>query len=672
MSKSDYLILIGPPNSGKTTLFNWITGYKKQTVNYPGSTVDLSFGLVRQKKAISSWTLVDTPGVYSLSSPSSEGEVTKNILKEAIKNKNLRGIVLVLDATRLKRQMVFAFQLKELGLPVILALSMYDIQKQESPFDLSTLSKQLGIPVCPIEGLLGGGVFQLLDAASIHFKDRPMFPASARTRFENSGFKELAAKRKKPKSTKKLAPMKTGITSYGHKISSLPSDILFSTWSKKKQEEYLKKAKKIVDKVSIQKATDKIGKRTRKVDSWLLHPVFGFVFLSLILFTFFSGIFWIAQPFMHFIDSSFSWGADKILNLGENRFIWNFIANGVLTGFGAFLVFVPQVFILFLGLYLLEDSGYLSRAVTLVDGPFSRIGLSGKSLFPFLSAFACAIPATLSARSISSKRERWITIFVLPFMTCSARLPVYALLLGFLFYESSAWKPGLIMSLIYLLSLLLGILASGILNIFLKSDKSSSFLMELPLYRRPVLFSVFLSSWSRTKHFIRKAGPVIFTFTLIMWITTHFPRYPDLRPEEQIQKSYAGQFGQMIEPVFKHIGGDWRVGVSLLSAFVAREVFVPVLAVTLKNTEFEESTGKAFQSPLTETMQKARLADGRPLFSTASILALLVFFMLSLQCLSTTGIAYKETGSWRFAAFQLISFNVLAYMGAVLSYILLS
>ncbi len=654
MSKSDYLILIGPPNSGKTTLFNWITGYKRQTVNYPGSTVDLSFGLVRQKKDLSSWTLVDTPGVYSLSSPSSEGEVTKNLLKDSIKNKELRGIILVLDATRLKRQMSLVFQLKELGLPVILALSMYDIQKRESRFDLSALSKQLGIPVCPIEGLLGGGVFKLLDAASIHFKDTPIV-------FENSDFKGPSTKR--TGSQRKMRPD-------GYKIFSL-SSTLVSTWSEKKQEEYLKEAKKIVDKISIQKTKEKIGEGTKKVDSWLLHPVFGFVFLSLILFTFFSGIFWIAQPLMHFIDSSFSWGADKILNLGENLFIWNFIANGVLTGFGAFLVFVPQVFILFLGLYLLEDSGYLARAVTLVDGPFSRVGLSGRSLFPFLSGFACAIPATLSARSISSKRERWITIFVLPFMTCSARLPVYALLLGFLFYESSAWKPGLIMSLIYLLSLLLGILASGILNICLKSDRRSSFLMELPLYRRPVLLSVFASSWSRTKHFIRKAGPVIFTFTLIMWVTTHFPRYPDLRPEEQIQKSYAGQFGQMIEPVFKQMGGDWRVGVSLLSAFVAREVFVPVLAVTLKNTELDESA-KAFQSPLTKTMQKARLADGRPLFSTAGILALLVFFMLSLQCLSTTGIVYKETGSWRFAAFQLISFNVLAYIGAVLSYILLS
>ena len=621
MSKSDYLVLVGPPNSGKTTLFNWITGYKRQTVNYPGSTVDLSFGLVRKKGC--SWKVVDTPGIYSFLSSSSEGEVTQKILKDSITNNELRGIVLVLDATRLKRQLPFFFQLKEAGLPVILALSMYDLQKKEAPFDFFLLSKKLGVPVCPIEGLLGGGVPELLELAQNQF----------------------------------TKPFK--------------SSVVFSTvWSKKKQEGYLERARNIVDRVLTRKTTRQIGKKTYWLDSWLLHPVFGFGFLSLILFVFFSGIFWLAQPLMDFIDSGFSYGVESILKFGQDNLIVDFLANGIVTSFGAFFVFVPQVFILFLGIYLLEDSGYLARAVTLVDGPFSYIGLSGRSLFPFLSGFACAIPATLSARSISSKRERWITIFVLPFMTCSARLPVYALLLSFLFYGDSAWKPGLIMSILYFLSLLLGILAAGILNVFLKSDKKSSFFMELPLYRRPVLSNILSSSWSRTRHFIWKAGPVIFTFALIMWVATHFPRYSDVTPEQQIQKSYAGQFGQVIEPVFEQMGGDWRVGVSLLSAFVAREVFVSVLAVTLKNTQSEEES--PFRSSMVETMRMTKKPDGNPLFSRAGILALLVFFVFSLQCLSTTGIVYKETGSWKFAAVQLISLNILAYVGAVVTYHLLA
>ena len=645
MSKSDYLILIGPPNSGKTTLFNWITGYKRQTVNYPGSTMDLFFGLIRKGPPGTEWKVVDTPGIYGFFSPSQEGEVTRNVLKDSLANKELRGVILVLDATRLKRQLPFAFQLKESGLPVILALSMYDIQKKESGLDLELLSKKVGLPVCPIEGLLGGGTAELIQRARAHF-------------------------------TNKVS------------LSSVESLKIFSPdeWSPEKQEGYLQRAKTAVDRALVRPSRESVGQKTRWLDSWFLHPVLGFGFLAVILFTFFSALFWLAQPLMDFIDGGFGYGISALLKWGGDGFFINFLANGILTGIGAFFVFVPQVFILFVGIYLLEDSGYLARAVTLVDGPFSRIGLSGKSLFPFLSGFACAIPATLAARSISSKRERWITIFVLPFMTCSARLPVYALLLSFLFFGASAWKPGLIMSLLYFLSLFLGLLSAGLLNMFLKKEKvGSSFFMELPLYRRPVLSNVLVSSWSRTKHFICKAGPVIFTFALIMWTATHFPRYPDLPPEEQVQKSYAGRFGRVIEPVFEHIGGDWKVGVSLLSAFVAREVFVSVLAVTLKNTAEPagaltegdlaggaKGEGGVFPASLVRTMKEARSSNGDPLFSTAGVLALLVFFMLSLQCLSTTGIVYRETGSWRFAAIQLISLNLLAYACSALTYSLLT
>ena len=618
-NKKDYIILIGPPNSGKTTLFNWLTGYNKQTVNYPGSTVDISIGPIRKQPAGYLWKAVDTPGIYSFFSSSPEGSATQDILRSALKNKELKGVILVLDATRLQRQLPFAFQLKEAGLPVVLALSMYDIQKKESAFDCALLSRILAVPVCPVEGLLGGGVSALLNEARLQFK---------------------------------------------HKKAPLSLDVLSAKWSEKKQENYLKQAKRAVDKIQVQKAKKQIGKKTKKLDSWFLHPVFGFGFLSVILFVFFSGIFWLAQPLMNLIDGGFGYSIGGLLKWGRDHFFVDFLANGVLTGFRAFLIFVPQVFILFFGLYLLEDSGYLARAVSLVDGPFSRIGLSGRSLFPFLSGFACAIPATLAARAISSKRERWITIFVLPFMTCSARLPVYVLLLGFLFYGDSAWKPGLFMALIYFLSLLLGAFFAGILNLFLKKDKSSSFFMELPLYRRPVLWSVLKSSWSRTKNFVFKSGPVIFSFALLMWFVTHFPRHPELKPVDQIQQSYAGRFGQVIEPVFEKMGGDWRVGVSLLSAFVAREVFVSVLAVTLQNTETAESGSNS----LIQTMKASRFPGGKPLFSYAGVMALLVFFMLSLQCLSTTAIVYKETGSWRWAGAQLVSLNLLAYIGAVATY----
>ena len=701
MSKSECLILLGPPNSGKTTLFNWITGYKRQIINYPGSTADLALGQVssahlassdgKTKKQKPNWTVIDTPGFYGFFTPSPELEVTKKALKEALKNKELRAVILVLDSTRLKRQLPLFFQLKSAGLPVILALTMYDVQKKESHLDINLLSRILKVPVCPIEGLLGGGVKELL--------------ATAESACPQSGEHDD------------------------------------TPWSESKQATYLKKADAIVHKVLVQKDQTTIGQKTKIWDSFLLHPVFGFAFLSLILFAFFSSIFWLAQPLMDLVDRGVGYGVATLLSKGGPGGVMDFLANGVLTGFGSFLIFIPQIFILFLGLCLLEDSGYMARAVSLVDGPFSRIGLSGKSLFPFLSGFACAIPAILSARSISSRKERLITIFVLPFMTCSARLPVYALLLGFLFYGDSAWKPGLLMAFLYFLSLFLGMGVAGLLSLFVSKDKKSSFFMELPLYRRPVLKSVLAVSWSRTKHFILKAGPVIFMFSLLMWAVTNYPRgateassivnppgppyqggtqsgtldgatevssivNPPGPPyqggtqketldgapavdrdtsQKDMAQSYAGQFGRWIEPVFEKMGGDWRIGVSLLSAFVAREVFVSVLAVTLKNTtsnpakttldredESIEEGGSFQRSGLVKVMKQAQWRDEGPLFSTGSILALLVFFIFSLQCLSTTAVVYKEMGSWKWAMAQLVSFNLLAYILAVLTYSLIA
>ncbi len=661
MSASNYLILIGPPNSGKTTLFNWITGYKRQTVNYPGSTVDLSIGLVRKKQSNLSWKIVDTPGVYHLSlsdwnsnkrkidsntATSAEEQVVQQILWDASEQGELRGVILVLDATRLSRQLPLLFYLKAAGVPLVLALSMYDLQRKTASMQLSLLSQRLGVPVCPIEGLLGGGVRELLQTAQSYFKK---------------------------------------------KISIQSLSFNSALWSERGQEKLLKKAQEIVQEISIHKKNSleenhDIGHKTRTIDTWLLHPVFGFAFLSIILFTFFSSIFWLAQPVMDFIDTSFGWMVHSLTTWGEGNAIINFLANGVLTSFGAFFIFVPQVFILFLGIHLLEDSGYLARAVSLVDGPFSRVGLSGKSLIPFLSGFACAIPAVLSTRMIPSKKEKWITIFVIPLMTCSARLPVYVLLLGFLFYGEAAWKPGLLMAGLYFLSLVLGIAAAGLLNLFFKKDKKSNFLIELPLYRRPIISNVLAISWSRTKHFIWKAGPVICLFALIMWGAVNFPHRPNISPKQQVQQSYAGQFGQWIEPAFEQMGGDWRVGISLLSAFVAREVFVSVLAVVLQNTtqNVETHTDTSMKNTATEniivrdrtslvhTMKEARTLDGKPLFSFASIMSLLVFFILSLQCLSTTSIVYRETRSWQLAGLQLVVLNLLAYIGAVFTFYVLS
>ena len=384
------------------------------------------------------------------------------------------------------------------------------------------------------------------------------------------------------------------------------------------------------------------------------------------MFGLFSSIFWLATPFMDIIDKIFSFLIEQTgQSLAFSPKIADFISEGILASFGSVLVFVPQIFILFMGISLLEDTGYLARAVALMDGPFSKIGLSGRSFVPFLSGYACAIPSILLARNLNSKREKFMTLFSIPFMSCSARLPVYALLLSFLFYGQSAWKPGLALSLIYIASFFLGVSAVFFLNLFLKKEEKEIFLLDLPIYRRPVLTKILQNAGKRTQHYIIKAGPAIFTVALAIWLLIHFPLQPELSPAERIQHSYAGQIGRIVEPLFGAMGLDWRVGVALIAAFAAREVFVSVLVLVFSITAVAEET---LSQSLLETMKAASHADGSLIFTTTSVLGLIVFFMFSLQCLSTSAVIYKESGSLKLAITQFLTLNVLAYFMSVLVY----
>lgn len=303
------------------------------------------------------------------------------------------------------------------------------------------------------------------------------------------------------------------------------------------------------------------------------------------MFGLFYSIFWLAVPFMDVIDMTFSFLINHTNRLlSSYPYFSDFVSNGLLSSFGAVLVFVPQIFILFIGLSFLEDTGYLARTVTLIDGPLSKIGLSGRSFVPFLSGYACAIPAVLAARSLDSKREKLMTFFAMPFMSCSARLPVYAILLSFLFYGQAAWKPSVALSLIYIASFLLGMISVFIMNRFLKKEDKGAFLLDLPVYRPPVLKKILKHAGKQTQYYIIKAGPAIFIAALAIWILSHFPIQPELSSAERIQQSSAGQIGQMIEPLFGAMGLDWRVGVALIAAFAAREVFVST-SMSLHNSD---------------------------------------------------------------------------------------
>ena len=549
--------------------------------------------------------MIDTPGVYSLSPKTPSEEISFRTLKENPQS----AVVVVVDAMRVHRQLPIALQLKEAGASVIVALTMMDIFSEK--LDIQKLSKELGLTICPIEGKLGRGVRELVQEVQ-----KKMSLSSDTPSFQ----------------LEKLSPT----------------------------ERFFKQTDQIVKQFFTFKSSQQ-QKWTQRIDRVLLHPLFGLISFGTIMMTLFSSIFWLATPMMDVIDGSFSFASEYIRTWGSSLWI-DFLSEGVITSFAAVAVFIPQIFILFAGICILEDSGYLSRAASLMDTLFSKIGLSGRSFVPFLAGYACAIPACLAARNISSRWERWAVIAVIPLLTCSARLPVYSLLLSLFFY-GEPWKAGVWLGIIYIASMILACIGAFIIHSFIPSQHQKfPFVMELPLYRRPLFLGVLASAWRKTKSYIKGAGPLIFIFALVTWCALNFPQ----TKTDQIKNSYAGQFGQVIEPAVEQIGGDWRVGIGLLSAFVAREVFVSTLASLFQMTQSEEDD--SYQHSLLKKMKKAKNKRGDPVFNFASIISLILFFMISLQCLSTTAIVRRETGSTTFAVIQLISLNGLAYLVSLIFY----
>ena len=629
MDKSDaqnkkQILLAGPPNSGKTTLFNWLTGFKNKTVNYPGSTVLLSIGKLLQKYNLPS-QIIDTPGVYSLFPKSQDEEIT---VKSLFEKKNPL-VILVLDASKLEIQLPLFFQLREAGFPLIIALTMWDLLPQKN-LNLDLLEKALNTPITPLKGLTGEGVGDLIEKMQKEF-DKKSKAFHQIKEWSQSQMDECLRKSK--------SLIQSSLTEQEKKTKSLNQN-------------------------SLQEIKNKKLFHSERFDKLFLHPKKGLLLFACIMFSLFYSIFWFAAPFMSAIDNVFAFLIDKTSqSLSAYPYLSSLTSQGLIASLGAVLLFVPQVFILFIGISLLEDTGYLARAVALMDGPFSKIGLSGRAFIPFLSGHACAIPSVLAVRGLSSKREKWMSFFAIPFMTCSARLPVYVLLLSFLFYGQSSWKPGLALSLIYVLGFFIGIMAVFLLNLFLKKEDKEVFLLDLPVYRRPLLKKVLQNAAKQTHNYLFKAGPAIFTAAFVIWLLSSLPLQPDLSLGEQIKQSYAGQIGRMIEPLFQNMGLDWRVGLALIAAFAAREVFVSVLILVFSLTETTGAT-----ESLLEAMKLANHTDGTPIFTVASVIALIVFFMFSLQCLSTTAIVYKESGSFKLASLQLISLNILAYIMAVATY----
>ena len=624
-SRISTVCLTGAPNAGKTALMNALTGGSFHTANYPGVTVTLSRG--KSKAEFGRQALVvDLPGVHSTSASSPEEELSCQVIEGRHKSVKPDALVVAVDATQLERHLRFASFVARQEKPTVIALTMMDLlPRVQRSVNVRKLELALGLRVVPVDGRTGWGAAELMNAVNEAL-------------------------------TNPLEP--------GNVLTDLPEEPVAA----------YDEIRHLLDNSGAVKNENRFvladDSFTARIDRVVLHRFLGFPIFFLVLVGLFSSIFWAARPFMDLIDWLFSRTSNTLITILPDSALTRFLAEGVIGGVGAVSVFFPQIVILFFLMTILEDSGYLARGAALVDRPLSYLGLHGRSFVPMLSGFACAIPAVLAARTIPSRRERLLTIWILPLMSCSARLPVYALLLGALL-PGSALKAGLALGVIYVSSLLIGALVAGLISrFFLRRTAASLLAMELPVYRKPLLKPLFKMTWSRASSYLRRAGTPIIVISACLWLLSNFGfgwrqemtadrARPPVVAVSDLDHSFAAQLGQTFEPVLHPMGVDWRVGVGLISAFAAREVFVSTMAIVFHVGGDKDSQ----QEGLLENMRTATFSGtDRRIFTTSTILGLIVFFFFSLQCLSTVSVVRSETNSWRLAGLQLLFYTGIGYL----------
>lgn len=625
------MALCGSANSGKTTLFNRLTGSQYNTVNYPGATVEFALGKFRGSER----RLMDTPGLKSLSAATPDEAVTVRALFEGDHRSDV--CLCVCDLTQLARHLYLVLQLKEAGFPLVVVATMGDLLAERGrAFRADRLSELLEVPVIPADPRGKGPVPGLEEAM-----EQAIRTAGEGFRPDAAGLSRLEASF----DDERIAGVFETLDAYAD-LCLVPLE-----------------AKREGSAPPLRTAAG-----SSSWDRLLLHPVAGLAVFLGTMFCIFTAIFWLAAPFMDAIDAAFGWAIEAVRSAVPGQWLPDLLADGLVGGTGAVMVFLPQILILFLAMGWLEDSGYLARGAALVDRPLSKLGLNGRSFVPLLSGYACAIPALMAARTIPNRRERFLTLLIIPLMSCSARLPVYALLLAFLTPRDKPWMGGLGLTALYFLGLVLGAVVAGIAGRFLARREASHFLLELPALRRPQWRVVTVSTAHKAWQYLRKAGPTIVAISLGLWILTHYPSPP---PEAgggesgeyaALSHSYAARIGHYIEPITEPMGLDWRGGVALLCGFAAREVFVGSLALVYRVDGDEDGlTGR-----LLAAMGDLRFeSTGAPIFTTASCLGLLLFYMIALQCFPTVAVARQEMGSWKLALGQLVLFTGGAYALAV-------
>ena len=611
--------LVGNPNSGKTTMFNAMTGANRRVGNYAGVTVDIMVGEMRTSHG-RKLRVMDLPGCYSLDAGSPDEQVAVDALVGRLEGHGKPGLVVcVVDASNLERHLRLVLQVIELGQPVVLALNMVDMaEKAGLRLDPVKLSEELGVPVVPMQADAGKGIIELKQAMSM-----PL-PAASHASWKGAGGERETARREFIRQLCLLAARRPD----RHQLTL--SD---------------------------------------RLDAWLLHPVHGWVFFLAAMFAVFWSIFSFAEIPMGWIEGAQAGLSARVMSMMAAGDLRSLLVDGIIGGVGGVLMFLPQILLLFFFIGLLESTGYMARASYLMDGLMGRAGLSGKAFLPLFSSYACAIPGVMAARTIDSAKERLVTVFVAPWMSCSARLPVYFLIVPLLLHEKEgSWKQALALFAIYALGTLSAFVVARLLRGKLGPDEvPRHFMLELPPYRAPQWRYILRHVLERGRAFVAKAGTVILGLSILLWALGTYPKpRGGVDEADALAHSAMGRIGAVIEPVVKPLGFDGRIGTAILTSFAAREVFNSSLAVIFRveAADDEEQT----RDLIRDRIAAAEWPDGRPLFTPLTLVSVLVFFVYALQCLPTTAVVARETGSWKWALGQFLFMSAFAYLAAWVVY----
>lgn len=649
------MVLLGNPNAGKSTLFNALTGLNQKTGNYSGVTVDKLEGYFKHQHT--SVNLIDLPGTYSLFAKSADEEVAvKNLLSE----KDTPDIVvIVLDSTNIKRNLLLATQTLDLGLRTVVVLNMFDEAKSQNiEIDIARLQDLLGAKVLTADSRAKEGIEKIKEAI--------VGAEVSRNTFYDITNKENYLKNIKSQFTNTEADLEK--------------------WEEEDKLYRFKNIKYIIGLCVKTPAELKLKERSSKIDRIVTHRVWGYVVFLLLLFIIFQAIFYVAEYPMSWIERLFLSVGSAIKNNMPEGILTNLLSDGVISGVSGVLMFIPQIAFLFFFIAILEDSGYMARASFIMDKIMRKFGLNGRSVIPMIGATACAVPSIMSTRSISNVKERLITIFILPLMSCSARLPVYTLLISLMFPNKIILgvfnMKGIVLLSLYLLGFIFTLLTAFVMQKLLKSKETSFYIMEMPIYRWPLMRNVGLTVFNKVKVFIVGAGKIILAISIILWFlsnyspTSDFTRidiefakaintttndsiktiYTSQMRSAKLEASYIGHLGRAIEPFIKPLGYDWKIGIALITSFAAREVFVGTMSTIYGSTGNEEG--------IRQKLMNEKDENGNLKYSLAVCMSLAVFYVFAMQCMSTVAVVKRETKSWKWPIIQFVYLTALAYVGA--------